>query len=140
LRVRTALGAGATILLLAGCGSQDDYENRPRPPAPITVTASINNDRVSVSPDRFGAGPVTLIVTNQTGSSRDVIIESDEPGGSKAGIRQQTGPINPRGTASLKADLREGSYVVRVRSDDIRSADVRVGEKRESAQNELLQP
>ena len=138
--MRTALGAGATILLLAGCGSQDDYENRPRPPAPITVTASINNDRVSVSPDRFGAGPVTLIVTNQTGSSRDVILESDETGGSKAGIRQATGPINPKGTASMKADLREGSYVVRVSSEGIRSADVRVGEKRESAQNELLQP
>jgi hypothetical protein len=138
--VRTVLFAGATTLAVAGCGSEDSYENRPRPPAPITVTASISDDRVSVSPTRFGAGPVTLVVTNQTERSRDLVLESDEPGGSQAGIRQQTGPINPQGTASLKADLREGSYVVRVRSDGIDAAEVTVGSKRESAQNELLQP
>jgi len=138
--VRTVLSAGAITLAAAGCGSEDDYANRPRPPAPITVTASISDDRVSVSPSRFGAGPITLVVTNQTGRSRDLVLESDEPGGSQAGIRQQTGPINPQGTASLKADLREGSYVVRVRSDGIRQASVTVGSERESAQNELLQP
>jgi hypothetical protein len=93
-----------------------------------------------VSPRSFGAGPITLVVTNQTARSRDLVLETDETGGTQAGIRQQTGPINPQGTASLKADLREGTYVVRVRSDGIRSADVTVGDRRPSAQNELLQP
>jgi hypothetical protein len=55
-------------------------------------------------------------------------------------VRQQAGPINPRGTASLKADLRAGTYVVRVGADGIRPARVTVGREREPAQNELLQP
>jgi hypothetical protein len=140
VRVRTGLGAAATMLVVAGCGSEDDYANRPRPPAPITITASISDQRISVSPSEFGAGPITLVVTNQTQRSRDLVLETDEAGGSQAGIRRQTGPINPQGTASLKAELRRGDYVVRVRSGGIRPANVTVGSERESAQNELLQP
>jgi hypothetical protein len=138
---RGALGTGIAALAIAGCGDEDDYANEPRPPSPITVTASISDERVSVSPDRFGAGPITLVVTNQTGRSRELLLETDEPGGTgQAGVRQQAGPINPRGTASLKADLRAGTYVVRVSNEEIRPARVTVGRQRESAQNELLQP
>ena len=53
---------------VAGCGSDTSYRNEPRPASPIVVTASINKDAVAVSPRRFGAGPITLIVTNQTGA------------------------------------------------------------------------
>src|SRR3954451_10167258 len=60
LRQCTVLGATAAALLVAGCGSENDYANNPRPPSPITITASINDGRVEVSPERFGAGPVTL--------------------------------------------------------------------------------
>jgi len=141
LKSRTGLGAIAIGLLLAGCGSQDDYKNEPRPPSPITITASINDGQVDVSPAKFGAGPITLVVTNQTGSSRDLVLETDTAqSAGKAGIRQQTGPINPQGTASLKADLRQGHYTVRVRSGEIDPAELVVGKQRASAQNELLQP
>jgi hypothetical protein len=139
LKSRIGLGAVAIGLLLAGCGSETDYKNRPRPPSPITITASINDGRVEVSPAKFGAGPITLVVTNQTQASRDLVIETDT-GSGQAGIRQQTGPINPLGTASLKADLRQGRYTVRVKSGEIDPAELVVGEQRASAQNELLQP
>ena len=33
----------------AGCGSEADYANKPRPPAPISVTAAIDTSRVRVS-------------------------------------------------------------------------------------------
>src|SRR4051794_34907898 len=113
IRRRGALGACAITLAAIGCGSDDDYANEPRPPSPITVTASISDQRVSVSPSPIGAGPVTLVVTNQTSESRDLVLESDDAAGSgKAGIRQQTGPINPQGTASLKANLESGTYAV----------------------------
>jgi hypothetical protein len=141
LKSRTGLGAIAVGVLLAGCGSESDYKNEPRPPSPITITASINDGRVDVSPAKFGAGPITLVVTNQTQSSRDLVLETDTSSGSgQAGIRQQTGPINPLGTASLKADLRQGHYTIRVRSGEIDPAELVVGKQRESAQNELLQP
>ena len=133
--------ASAVALALAGCGSSGDYKNNPRPPAPIVVTASISKDKVSVSPDKFGAGPVTLVVTNQTGENQQVTLETDNPiGSSKQGFKQQTGPINPRDTAQLKADLTQGDWAVRVDGNTIKPAHLTVGTERESAQNELLQP
>src|SRR3954453_7362917 len=106
LNQRTVLGVTATALLGAGCGSESDYANNPRPPSPITITAAISGGRVEVSPKHFGAGPVTLVVTNQTQRLRDLVLESSEqPGSGRTGLAaQHTGPINPQGTASLKAD------------------------------------
>ena len=132
------LGAAA---FASGCGNnEDDYKNEARPPAPIVVSASISSDRVSVSPRSFGAGPITLIVTNQTDSAQELTLETDEIGGDAPGIEQQTGPISPGDTASLKADLREGTYRVGVNGRGIAEAALDVGESRESAQDQLLQP
>jgi len=128
------------VAALPGCGgSDDDYANNPRPPAPINVTAAITEERVSVSPQEFGAGPVVFIIANQTDEAQAVTLETDELGGEEAGIRQTTSPINPDGTATLKVDMREGTYAVRA-GDGIRAAELSVGSERESAQNELLQP
>lgn len=126
--------------LVVGCGEEDDYENEPRPPAPIVVSASITDDRISVSPRTFGAGPITLIVTNQTQSDQEVVLETEEIGGNAPGIEQQTGPISPGDTASLKADLREGTYRVAVDGRGIAEAALDVGEPRASSQDQLLQP
>ncbi len=142
--MRKRLGHAAVLLgtvALSGCGGDDDdYENRERPPAPIVVAAYINEERVSVSPRRFGAGPVTLIVTNQTEAAQELTLETDEIGGDAPGLEDETGPINPGATASLKADLRKGTYRIAVNGRGIEEAAVDVGEPRESAQNQLLQP
>ncbi len=139
-RHRFAVVALGAVALAAGCGEEDDYENEPRPPSPIVISASIAEDRVSVSPREFGAGPVTLIVTNQTESAQAVRLETDEIGGAQAGIEQETGPISPGDTASIKADLREGTYTVGVDGRGIAEAALNVGKARKSAQDELLQP
>jgi hypothetical protein len=134
-----ALVLGA-VALASGCGEEDDYKNEPRPATPIVVSAAITQDKVSVSPREFGAGPITLIVTNQTDNAQELTLETDEIGGGAPGIEQETGPISPGDTASLKADLREGTYKVGVNGRGIAAAALNVGEPRESAQNELLQP
>jgi hypothetical protein len=122
------------------CGDEDDYENQPRPPSPIVVSAAVTDSAVSVSPKEFGAGPVNLIATNQTERAQEITLETDEIGGSEPGIQQRTGPINPGDTASLKADLKPGTYRLAVEGDKIRAAAIEVGDERPSAQNELLQP
>ena len=132
----TAVLSGTAV----ACGDEDDYANEPRPPAPIVVSAAVTDNRVSVSPKEFGAGPVNLIVTNQTERAQEITLETDEIGGSSPGIQQSTGPINPGDTASLKADLASGTYRVGVDSDNIRAAALDVGDERPSAQNDLLQP
>jgi hypothetical protein len=135
-----AAASALTAVLSAGCGDEDDYANEPRPPAPIVVSAAVTDSRVSVSPKEFGAGPVNLIVTNQTEKAQEITLETDEIGGSEPGIQQRTGPINPGDTATLKADLKTGTYRVATDSTNIKPAALDVGESRESAQNELLQP
>jgi hypothetical protein len=127
----------AIVMAIAGCGSSNRYANVPRPPSPIVITAAISKDRVSVSPHRFGAGPVSLVVTNLTDAAQQVTFASD---GGQTVFTQQTGPINPGDTATLKADVPTGAAIVKVGGNGIRPAKIDVGHKRPSAQNQLLQP
>ncbi len=127
----------AGVGVLAGCGEEGDYSNAPRPPSPIVVTASIGKGSVAVSPRRFGAGPVRLVVTNQTDTAQQVIFES---AGGDGGFTQRSGPINPRGTAELRAEVPQGRAVVRASGKGIDASRVTVGPRRRSGQDDLLQP
>jgi hypothetical protein len=138
--IRRCLTTVALAGAAAGCGADADYANDPRPPAPINVTALIDDRRVEVSPRSFGAGPIILTIANESSRSQEITLETDEIDGDGPGLRQRTSPVNPSGTASLKVDVDEGRYRLGVASPRIRSASVLVGERRPSAQNELLQP
>jgi hypothetical protein len=136
-----AVVIGCVAVPASGCGGDEaDYANDPRPPATITIAARIGDDRVTVSPSEFGAGPIELIVSNQTEEAQELTLETDEIGGDAPGIEQNSGPINPGDAARLKVDLRTGTYRVAVDGDGIKPAELTVGDERESAQNELLQP
>jgi hypothetical protein len=130
--------ACAVVVGVAGCGSSGSYKNQPRPPAPIVITAAITPGQVSVSPSHFGAGPISLVVTNQTQKSQRLTISQQVNGQPQQ--TGETGPINPQDTASLKADVDPGNYTVSVDGDGIKPAKVKVGKRRPSAQNDLLQP
>ena len=140
LRGRVYGGIAAALATVAGCGGADDYKNDPRPPAPINVTAAITNSNVRVSPQRFGAGPIVLVISNQSSTAQEVTFETDELGGSKPGRTFSTTPINPRGTATLKVDVRQGDWKLGTKDGGIRAAAVSVGKERKTAQDELLQP
>jgi hypothetical protein len=124
----------------AACGAETDYQNKPRPPAPINVTAAIDGNRVRVSPGSFGAGPVVFIISNQSGAAQKITFESDELGAAHGGIRSSTGTIGPRSTGQLKVDAPEGSYTLSASGGDITPANVEVSTHRRSAQNDLLLP
>ena len=51
-----------------------------------------------------------------------------------------TGPISPRETASVKGDVKQGTYALKVSVDGVRAARIVVGKPRPSSQNQLLQP
>ena len=142
-RMAAVAALGVTVALVAGCGGggSSDYKNKPRPASPIVITASVSDKGVSVSPRRFGAGPVRMIVTNQTSAAQKVTLETDSgPASSAPGIKQQTAPISPQDTATLQLDVKPGRYSVHVDGGSIRAATLRVGKERASAQNDLLQP
>jgi hypothetical protein len=130
------------LLMLVGCGGDDsdEYTNKPRPPAPINVTAAIDSDRIRVSPRSFGSGPVVFIISNQSGAPQTVTFETNEVGGKSGGIQRSTQEIASRSTGELKVDPPEGSYLLSTNAADITPAELEVGERRASAQDELLQP
>jgi hypothetical protein len=133
------LAAGAACAL-AGCGGGgEDYANKPRPATPINVTAAISTKKISISPKQFGAGPVVIIVSNQTTKEQTLTLQTDELGGTQPGLKQSTDPIAPRGTGTLKSDVREGSYALSVRNGPS-PASLEVGPPRKSAQDTLLEP
>jgi len=139
-RAATALGLLAAGLLGAGCGGDDTpYANDARAAAPINVSVAISDERVLVSPDSFGAGPINLVVSNQTDASQKLTLESDDTS-SAPGLTQSTGAINPRGAATLKVGVDEGIYALRVDGDGVRPAMLDVGPDRPTSENDLLQP
>jgi hypothetical protein len=139
---RPALGllACAGALVLSSCGGGGSYDNKLRPAAPINITAYVSTKAVSVSPAKFGAGPIVLIVTNQSDNAQELTLETDQLASSTPGVKQSTGPISPRGTGRLKVDVKSGSYTLHTGSDTIQPAKLTVGSARPSAQNQVLQP
>jgi hypothetical protein len=134
--IRSAL-AVAAVVAVAGCGEDDDHANRDRPATTINVTAAIADGRVHVSPRRFGAGPIRLIVSNQMPSTQAVTFET---GGDASGVTATTEPIDPNGTATLSVDVTEGEYAILTDDAKVEPAAVRVGAPRPSAQDQLLLP
>ena len=134
----TALGL-ALALVASGCGD-DEFANRERAPAPIMLSVAVTPRDVSVSPARIGAGAVELIASNLTSVSQQVTLRSETLSAGTAPLEQRTGPINPGDTASLTADLVQGTYRVTTRSTQLTHATIRVGPRRSSAGDQLLQP
>jgi hypothetical protein len=139
--VLVAAGAVALGGFAAGCGSdQGEFANKPRPAEPITVTAAIDRDRVRVSPATFGAGGITVLVSNQSGAAQELSFETDEVAGPPDGVRKSVGPVADGDTAELQVVPRQGTYRLSVKDPAIRPAAIKVGPPRPSGQNDLLTP
>jgi hypothetical protein len=132
-----ALTVGVVALCAVGCG-EEDFENRPRPPVPVELTGVIQDDRVTVSPSRVGAGPILITISNQTEDAHTVTLEGER-------IRERVGPVNPLDTATIQRTLRQGSYEVSAGSEqavarEIAPAELTIGRPRKSSSDELLLP
>jgi hypothetical protein len=137
LRGVAALTAGTIAILGAGCG-EDDFENEPRPPVPIELTGVIQDEKVTVSPNKVGAGPILITISNQTDKAHTVTLEGST-------VRERVGPINPLDTATIQKTLRPGSYEVRAGSRqavrrEIEPAALTIGREREDSNDRLLLP
>ncbi len=138
MRVAALISSAAfAVSALAACG-EEDFENRPRPPVPIQLTGVITPDRVTVSPGQLGAGPILLTISNQTKRSHTVTLDGE-------GVRERIGPINPLDTGTIQRTLDPGVYSVRAGSEEAVEQEIEpgtliIGEKRGSADDELLLP
>ncbi len=139
-RVLAALALAGTAGV-AACGGGGPRTNHDRPPAPVTLTGAIHPHRVQVSPARVGAGPITLVISNQTRRAQTVTMETANPPGSDTvGHKASTPRIAPQATGRLTIDARRGDYMVHVGDRTVAVAHVTVGKRRSSSQNDLLLP
>jgi hypothetical protein len=138
--VAVPLVGGLTALVLVGCGGGSDFKNKPRPPVPIQLSGAVNDKEVSVSPNRIGAGPVTIVIANLSSQSHTVTIE-----GGPHNTTEQVGPINPQDTARIQETLEQGTYTVKAGSDrataeEIKPATLHIGRPRPSSSGTVLLP
>ena len=135
--VRTCAALAIAGAFLAGCGD-DDFENEARAPVREALTGVIQDDAVTVSPSKIGAGPVEITISNQTDANRSVTLEGES-------IVERQGPLAPGDTATIQKTLQPGSYEVRAGSRralrrEIRPAILRIGKERENSNSDLLLP
>lgn len=122
---------------MAGCG-EDDFKNEARAPVRLALTGVIQDDKVTVSPAKLGAGPVEITISNQTDSIRTITLEGES-------IREPQGPVKPGDTVTIQKTLEPGSYEVRAGSEkavrqEIQPAVLEIGKQRKNSNNELLLP
>jgi hypothetical protein len=135
---RTAVAGLVMALAFAGCGGGKDFANKPRPPVTLELTGVITKQRVTISPNKVGAGPVVITVSNQTEQSRTLTLDGN-------GIQERVGPINPLDTAKLQKTLKPGHYTVTAGSEaataaPIKAARLVIGKQRASASDKVLLP
>ena len=66
LRMMLPLVLAAAAVCAGACGGGDDARSENRPPVPINVSVQVGADKITASPAKFGAGPITLLITNQS--------------------------------------------------------------------------
>jgi hypothetical protein len=140
-RTKARARSGAAVVLavlaaaaIAGCGGDDEARSEQRPPVPINISVLIGAERVTASPDEIGAGPVSLLVSNQSGAVQTVTTDGPR-------VRRSVGPIPPDDTATLKLTMGSGEFTIGAEeSAGLEPATITVGPPRGSAQNELLLP
>ena len=107
-RVRACAGAGGRRQRCSpGCGD-DDFKNEARAPVRVELTGVIQDDKVTVSPAKIGAGPVVITISNQTDSAHTITLEGES-------IIEEQGPVAAGDTATIQKTLEPGSYEVQRR-------------------------
>ena len=129
--------AALLLALAAGCGEETTHVNDDRPASAVNVTASIVDGELTVSPTKFGAGPVRFLVTNQ---GTEAVRLTFETSGDAAGRTTRSPSIAPDSVATMQADPEQGEYELSTSDREIAPVAISVGAPRASGQDELLQP
>ena len=125
------------VVVLAGCGGED-FENEARAPIRLELSGVIQDDEVSVSPAKLGAGPVAITISNQTDKPHSITLEGSS-------TVDRAGPVQPGDTTTIQKTLEPGSYEVKAGSEkavkqEIRPAVLQISKERKNSNNDVLLP
>ena len=95
----------ALAVAASGCGGDDERAATSARPSRSTSRSASDEKSVTASPAKFGAGPITMLVANQSGASQTLTIDGPR-------LRRSVGPINPQDTATVKLRVEPGEYTV----------------------------
>jgi len=126
-----AAGLLAASVLAAGCGAEE-FPNDPRPPAPVELSAKVDDRKVTVVPDEVGAGLATFTISNQSDDAVTLAFDGPTDVGSDE--------IPAGGVGALQFELETGTYEIEASVPTISDGSMTVGPERPSAQNDLLLP
>jgi hypothetical protein len=136
-----ALASGVALAagLVAGCGGGKDFADKARPSAPLYLTGVINSSGVTVSPNRVGAGPVVIIVSNQTQAPHTLTLD----GANITPVRG--GSVGPADTGRIQTTLEPGTYTVKAGSmhavkKELQPARLVIGKPRPDSNNQVGLP
>jgi hypothetical protein len=104
----------------------------------VQLTGVITEKGVTVSPDRVGAGPIVLLISNQTDEARTVTLEGGD-------TTDTVGPVNPQDVAKLQQTVETGDYTVKAGTakavaKELDPATLKVGKPRPSSSDQVLLP
>lgn len=142
-RKRGAVALASTAVIgavLAGCGGGGtNFADKPRPAAPVQLNGVINNAGVQISPAHIGAGPVQILVSNQTKAPHTLELN----GANIATVT--TAPIGAGNTGQIQATLQRGVYTVKAGSShavvrELKPARLVIGPPRADSNNQLGLP
>jgi hypothetical protein len=119
------------VLVVAGCG-RNDFNNDPPPPVTAEISVKIARDGVAVSPKEFGAGLANFTIANLTNETCSLAIHGP--------VDATSNTIAPGDAATLKVDMKTGSYEASVDGFAVRPFSFTVGPERPTSQNDLLLP
>ena len=125
------------VVLLAGCGGED-FKNEARAPIRLELSGVIQDDEVTVSPAKLGAGPVAITISNQTDSPHSITLEG-------ASTVDRAGPVAPGDTATIQKTLEPGQLrgeggLDEGGDEEIRPAVLQIGKSRKNSNNDVLLP
>jgi hypothetical protein len=134
-----ASGVAVAALLVVGCGGGKNFADKPRPAAPITLTGVISNKGVTMSPNKVGAGPVVILVSNQTLAPHTLELD----GSAIQPVR--TNAVAPSDTGRIQTTLTKGVYTVKAGSEkavarELRPARLIIGAERADSNDEVGLP
>lgn len=123
------MAAGA---LFVGCGSDEEFANKPRPPATAQLSVRVDNRAVEVAPTKIGAGMAIFTISNQ--SDEDTALRFIGP------TRRSTDEIAAGESANIQVKLKSGEYEIEPSAEVIEATTLLVGAPRKSGKNMLQLP
>ena len=93
---------------------------------------------MTVSPNKVGAGPILITISNQTNEAHTVTLEGST-------VKERIGPVQPEDTATIQKTLARGDYEVRAGygvavPKEIQPAKLTITKERRDTNNDLLTP